>query len=309
MSDSDDGSATDSGGSTCIVPGSRRCSDHSRERGDLTQFGCFDEDDDGTVVQKMKTIMALRESLGIDDDVQFNLEQEKKDKEKKRLAAMSSDERMAYEESQAGDVMSKIRAKHAEKLAEKQKEAEIARQQAEAERLEDERLAAEEEAAERAEMEAEMEAKRAAEARRKKEEEKGAAEGRKSTAPGETGKSDRRNRSGENQSGQRNHQNRIEGTEPRKVKRTNGRRHCLASCSYCVYRYAKRKSEDLVALCKVEFCRTILRNTRLVIGETYRTLYAHILTVMVVFHGGVPMLFRHLILGSLGERQSVFDPS
>ena len=173
MSDSDDDSScSDSDGSDIYVapvPGAKGgmlgsfMVKEKKKRGDLTQFEGFDEDDDGTVVQKMKTIMALRESLGIDDDVAFNLEQERKDKEKKRLNAMSSEERMQYEESQAGDVMSKIRAKHAEKLAEKQKEAEIARQKAEAERLEDERLAAEEEAAERAEMEAEMEAKRAAE--------------------------------------------------------------------------------------------------------------------------------------------------
>jgi hypothetical protein len=174
MSDSDDDSScSDSDGSDVYVapvPGAKGgmlgsfMVKEKKKRGDLTQFEGFDEDDDGTVVQKMKTIMALRESLGIDDDVAFNLEQDKKDKEKKRLAAMSSDERMQYEESQAGDVMSKIRAKHAEKLAEKEKEAEIARQKAEAERLEDEKIYAEEQAQELAELEA----KRAAEVPAKK---------------------------------------------------------------------------------------------------------------------------------------------
>jgi hypothetical protein len=146
-----------------------------KKRGDLTQFGCFDEDDDNTVVQKMKGIMALREQLGIDDDVQFNAEQDKKDIERKRIAAMTSDERMAYEEESSGDAMSKIKAKHAEKMAERQKEAADKKaaedaifMKEEAERLEDERIYAEEQAQEQAELVAEQEAASGGKKKKKK---------------------------------------------------------------------------------------------------------------------------------------------
>ena len=84
----------------------------------LTDFNGFDDDDDNTIVRKMKGILALRESLGMDDDASFMAEQEKKTEEKRKMASMSVEERMRYEESKAGDVMSKIRARHVEKLKE-----------------------------------------------------------------------------------------------------------------------------------------------------------------------------------------------
>jgi hypothetical protein len=82
----------------------------------LSDFNGFDDGDDNTIVQKMKGILALRESLGMDDDASFMEAQEKKQVEKKKLASMSVEERMRFEEEQAGDVMSKIRARHTEKM-------------------------------------------------------------------------------------------------------------------------------------------------------------------------------------------------
>ena len=89
-----------------------------KKRAQLTDFDGFDDGDDNTVVRKMKGILALRESLGMDDDKSFMAEQERKAAERKKLASMTVEERMRYEEEQAGDVMSKIRARHVEKLKE-----------------------------------------------------------------------------------------------------------------------------------------------------------------------------------------------
>ena len=92
-----------------------------KKRAQLSDFEGFDDGDDNTIVRKMKGILALRESLGMDDDKSFMAEQERKAAERKKLANMTVEERMRYEEEQAGDVMSKIRARHVEKL----KEAEV----------------------------------------------------------------------------------------------------------------------------------------------------------------------------------------
>jgi len=100
--------------------------DKSR-RGDLTQYDGFDEDDDGTVVRKMKTILALRETLGVDDDMSFIAEIERKEAEKRRLAKMSVEERIKYEEDQAADQLEHIRQRH------KQRQEEIERKRAEEE--------------------------------------------------------------------------------------------------------------------------------------------------------------------------------
>jgi hypothetical protein len=89
-----------------------------KKRAQLTDFNGFDDDDDNTIVRKMKGILALRESLGMDDDKSFMAEQERKAAEKKKLESMTIEERMRYEEEQAGDVMSKIRARHVQKLKE-----------------------------------------------------------------------------------------------------------------------------------------------------------------------------------------------
>uniref|UniRef100_A0A7S3DXW4 Uncharacterized protein n=1 Tax=Entomoneis paludosa TaxID=265537 RepID=A0A7S3DXW4_9STRA len=88
----------------------------TKKKNTLSDFDAFADDDEGTVVDKMKTILALRASLGIDDDQSFMAEQERKEQEKKKLEKMSTDERLEYEEGQAGDVMARIRAKHAEKM-------------------------------------------------------------------------------------------------------------------------------------------------------------------------------------------------
>jgi hypothetical protein len=82
----------------------------------MSDFNGFDDGDDNTIVQKMKGILALRESLGMDDDASFMAAQDKKIEEKKKLASMSVEERMRFEEEQAGDVMAKIRARHTEKM-------------------------------------------------------------------------------------------------------------------------------------------------------------------------------------------------
>jgi hypothetical protein len=120
-----------------------------KKKSALAQFDGFDDDDedddDNSVAEKMKSILELRKSLGMDNDAEFMKELREKEEEKKRLAAMSIEERMEYEEGKAGDVMSKIRERHAEKM----KEAE-AKRKAEAEAAEAERARIEAEAAKEA---------------------------------------------------------------------------------------------------------------------------------------------------------------
>ena len=49
----------------------------------VTDFEAFGAGDEGTVVQKMNTLLALRAQLGMDDDQSFMAEQERKNAEKK----------------------------------------------------------------------------------------------------------------------------------------------------------------------------------------------------------------------------------
>jgi hypothetical protein len=91
-----------------------------KDLSDLTQFDGFEEGDEGTVVNKMKTIMALRMSLGMDKDVAFMEEQRIKQEERRRLEAMSPEERMRHEEEKAGDVLASIKAKRDLKLKEEE---------------------------------------------------------------------------------------------------------------------------------------------------------------------------------------------
>ena len=117
-----------------------------KKKSGLAQFEGFDDDDDddddNSVAEKMKSILELRKSLGMDNDAEFMRELREKEEEKKRLAAMTVEERMEYEESKAGDVMSKIRERHAEKMKEVE-----AKRKAEAEAAEAERARIEAEAA------------------------------------------------------------------------------------------------------------------------------------------------------------------
>jgi hypothetical protein len=116
--------------------------ENEKKKSALAQFDGFEDDDedDNSVAEKMKSMLELRKSLGMDNDAEFMKELRAKEEEKKRLASMTIEERMQYEESKAGDVMSKIRARHAEKQKEldakrkeEEKQAAIERERLEAE--------------------------------------------------------------------------------------------------------------------------------------------------------------------------------
>jgi hypothetical protein len=95
--------------------------DKEKKKSALAHFDGFeddDEDDNNSIAEKMKSMLELRKSLGMDNDAEFMKELRAKEEEKKRLASMTIEERMQYEETKAGDVMSKIRARHAEKQKE-----------------------------------------------------------------------------------------------------------------------------------------------------------------------------------------------
>ena len=132
-SDSSDESSSDALGSFL---------EKEKRKSALAHFDGFDddEDDNNSVAEKMKSMLELRKSLGMDNDAEFMKELRAKEEEKKRLASMTIEERMEYEESKAGDVMSKIRARHAEKQKEldakrkeEEKQAAIERERLEAE--------------------------------------------------------------------------------------------------------------------------------------------------------------------------------
>jgi colicin import membrane protein len=119
--------------------------ENDRKKSALAQFDGFDDEDDdsdNSVAEKMKSIIELRKSLGMDNDAEFMKELREKEEEKKRLAAMSVEERMEYEESKAGDVMSKIRERHAEKMKEVEAKRKAESDAAEAERAQIEAEAA-----------------------------------------------------------------------------------------------------------------------------------------------------------------------
>ena len=158
-------------------PSSGTFTEKDKKKSALAQFEGFDvddeDDDDNSVAEKMKSIIELRKSLGMDNDAEFMKELREKEEEKKRLAAMSVEERMEYEESKAGDVMSKIRERHAEKMKEVEGKRKAEAEAAEAERARIEAEAAKEalirEQRERIERECqEEEERRKAEKRAKK---------------------------------------------------------------------------------------------------------------------------------------------
>lgn len=88
----------------------------------VTDFEAFGDGDENTIAEKMKTILQLRESLGMDDDVAWMAKERQKEEDKNR------EENMTLEEKQAasGDYMAKIREKHLQKqkAIDAQKEAE-----------------------------------------------------------------------------------------------------------------------------------------------------------------------------------------
>ena len=94
----------------------------------VSDYEAFADDDENTIAQKMKTILALRESLGMDDDVAWLAQQKQKEEEKKHLENMSLEEQQAA----SGDMMAKIREKHLAKQkaleSEKEKEEDVKRE-------------------------------------------------------------------------------------------------------------------------------------------------------------------------------------
>jgi hypothetical protein len=109
-SDSDsDSDSSDDGGLGAYMQ-------QAKQKSGITQFECFDESDEGTIVDQMKAVLALRESLGMDKDREFMADLEKREKEKKMLESMTVEERMKYEEDKASERMDAIRAQHAEKM-------------------------------------------------------------------------------------------------------------------------------------------------------------------------------------------------
>lgn len=63
----------------------------------------------------------MRETLRVDDDIQFCKEQEEKAKERRKLAAMSPEERMEYESEKAAKMLEDMKSKNAGKLEERKK--------------------------------------------------------------------------------------------------------------------------------------------------------------------------------------------
>jgi hypothetical protein len=93
----------------------------------LVQFEAFrNNDKDATstnsVTEQMKQVLALRQSLGMDKDVEFAKQQERKELEKKRLSNLSIEERIVYQEEMAAKQMQQIRIQQLEKNKQKEQE-------------------------------------------------------------------------------------------------------------------------------------------------------------------------------------------
>jgi hypothetical protein len=129
-SDSDDDSSvsSDDSGPATKVDVSQFVNRKKVSLNDYDAFKGADEDDE--VADKMKSILQLREALGMDKDAAWLAKQQAKEEAKKRLAAMTQEERMEHDKASSMDMMAKIRAKQ-EELA--KKKAEEANQGADAE--------------------------------------------------------------------------------------------------------------------------------------------------------------------------------
>ena len=122
-SDSDNGSvSSDDSGDDDKVDVSKYVNSRKKSLKDFEAFKGVDEEEDD-VAKKMRELLQLREAMGMDKDVSYLAQQAAKEKEAKRLASMSKEERMEEDKKSSGDMMEKIRAKQ-EALNKKKKAAE-----------------------------------------------------------------------------------------------------------------------------------------------------------------------------------------
>ena len=77
---------------------------------DYDAFKGVDDEADETAA-RMKEMLLLRESLGMDKDVNFLASQAAREEEKEKLRKMCREDRMKHEADDAGDMMAKIKAK------------------------------------------------------------------------------------------------------------------------------------------------------------------------------------------------------
>lgn len=85
----------------------------SQRKTTLTDFAGFEEasNDDDPIAKQMQSMLALRLSLRMDDDKEFMEAQEKKKLDRQKLAKMTPEERLRYQEEKAGSLLSNVKNK------------------------------------------------------------------------------------------------------------------------------------------------------------------------------------------------------
>lgn len=97
---------------------------NAKEKKTLGDYNAFADDDDNTIAQKMRTILALRDTLGMNKDPQWLAHESQKEEELKRQANMTMEDKQA----ETGDMFSRLKARHGNLLEKKQAERKSAMQ-------------------------------------------------------------------------------------------------------------------------------------------------------------------------------------
>ena len=86
----------------------------AKRKTQLEDFAGFEDgaDMDDPIAKQMQAVLSLRLCLNMDSDKEFMKEQEAKKAEREKLASMSVEERLAYQEKQAGSVLSNVASKY-----------------------------------------------------------------------------------------------------------------------------------------------------------------------------------------------------
>lgn len=91
---------------------------NAKQKKSLGDYNAFDDDDDNTIAQKMRTIIALRDTLGMNKDPQWLAHEAQKEADLKRQANMTMEDKVA----ETGDMFSRLKARHGNLLEKKQAE-------------------------------------------------------------------------------------------------------------------------------------------------------------------------------------------
>ena len=93
---------------------SRTAAAAAKRKTQLEDFAGFEDgvDMDDPISKQMQAVLSLRLCLNMDSDKEFMKEQEAKKAERDKLASMTPEEKLAYQEQKAGNALSKVASKY-----------------------------------------------------------------------------------------------------------------------------------------------------------------------------------------------------